>query len=253
MSDHYYDPKTGEPRHFVPKKDGSGNRPSTIRDARENNWFPSVTTILKVINKPGLNNWLISQAVQAVVTAPDKPGELLDDKIIRVLEVEKQQDQEAEQARDLGTRIHEAIELALKGEPFDGELTKFVEPALKEIQKHGYILATEQIVFGDGYAGKCDLIQAAIITDFKTCKKLPKDVAWPEHQMQVAAYTRAIIHKIPKMLPQNGGVLYISTVEPGKLAYFQIGEIQKAYEAFDNAMELWQWLNNYRPKVDHDF
>ena len=61
-SSHWYDSATGEPRHEIPKAKGDGMRKPTIADARKLKLLPSVTSILKVIDKPALTTWKIEQA-----------------------------------------------------------------------------------------------------------------------------------------------------------------------------------------------
>src|SRR4026207_2033828 len=96
-NDHWYDPIAGEPRHFIQKKDGSGTRPSTIADARKNNWLPSVTTVLKVLAKPALTEWLCRNAATAALTTPRIDGEALDAFLERIMR--KDATDEAEKAK----------------------------------------------------------------------------------------------------------------------------------------------------------
>ena len=50
---HWYG-QDGSPQYTVTAKDGQ-QRPTTLRDARKFNLVPSVTTVLKVAAKPGLD------------------------------------------------------------------------------------------------------------------------------------------------------------------------------------------------------
>jgi hypothetical protein len=58
---HWYR-QDGGPQYTVKAKDGS-DRPTTLRDARKLNLVPSVTTILKIAAKPGLEAWKQEQMV----------------------------------------------------------------------------------------------------------------------------------------------------------------------------------------------
>ena len=55
---HWYD-REGKPQHFVPSKNGK-LRASTLRDARKHGWMPSVTSVLDIMAKPGLDQWKIN-------------------------------------------------------------------------------------------------------------------------------------------------------------------------------------------------
>ena len=70
---HWYG-KDGSPRYTVTAKDGS-DRPTTLRDARKLSLVPSVTTILKVAAKPGLEMWKLEQMLLAALTLPQRPDE----------------------------------------------------------------------------------------------------------------------------------------------------------------------------------
>src|SRR6185369_4131065 len=66
---HWYKAPSGEPFYSI------GDRGVTLRDARKIGAVPSVTTVLQVIDKPALTNWLIEQAVLGALTLPKIDGE----------------------------------------------------------------------------------------------------------------------------------------------------------------------------------
>lgn len=245
-SAHWYTPD-GTACHEVLRADGSGMRPTTLRDARKLGLLPSVTTILKVLHKQALVEWLISTACLSVLTAPKLEGEDLDSFVKRVLTTEKQQDQEAQKARDLGTNIHAAIEIELNGGVCALELEHFVGPAMDLIKTLGTVRATEKIVVGDGYAGKLDCIvenNYLVVLDFKSCKKLPKESFW-EHQMQTAAYAAALGNAGTQQIKTAN--IYISTTEPGQTMLCIQDEWQKAAHAFHHMVRYWHISNDYDP------
>lgn len=246
---HYYT-KTGEPMHFVPRAKGGGTRATTIADARKLELYPGVTTILKAAAKPALVQWLIKQAVYAVVTAPTLPNEGLDDKLVRVLETEKQQDEEAKLAADVGSQIHEAIACAIEEKQWDRSLEAYVLPVLEWVKLTGKVVWTEKVLVGKGYAGRGDLmldnelINAFILTDFKSTGKLPEKDSWPEHQLQTAAYAAAIGNTGDKRIVTCN--VYVSTREPGKMAVFtQDNWFYNFTAGFTPIFQYWQWLNKY--------
>lgn len=265
---HFYSLK-GDPCHFVPKKDGSGNRPSTIADCRKNGWLPSVTEILKVAARPQLERWKLIQACTAVLTSPRGPTESLDQFFERVLFVDKEQDEEAAKAADLGSRLHAAIETTFRekgGERVNLDLWPWIDPAITAILPYGKVHSVETILIGNGYGGMCDLIletpECWWIFDWKTTKKLPSKTAWPEHVIQCAAYAAAFQKRC-----SNGGIdsagnpihicnkpirtanCYISTVEQGKFVICEHDpDWQKVYNsAFLPLLQYWKWVNGYNP------
>lgn len=245
---HWYS-VVGEPCYEIAKKNGDGTRPTTLADARKLNLLPSVTTILRVLNKPELEKWKIEQACLSLMTAPKLPDEADDAFVFRVLHTEKQQDQEMEQARDLGTQIHAALEAAALGETVEPELWAWILPAWTFVQSLGRVAGAERVVVGQGYAGKIDLLlhpgpEEVLLVDYKTTKRLP-DKPWPEARLQLAAYAETQRRHYEMV---RCGNLYVSTSEQGKFAWFEHTEIWHTYEnGFEPLVTHWQWFTNYKP------
>jgi len=74
-STHWYD-QNGDPAYTIIGKNGK-ERNVTLRDARELNLVPSVTTIIGVAAKPSLENWKIDQACIHIYRSPGGCGCLL--------------------------------------------------------------------------------------------------------------------------------------------------------------------------------
>lgn len=253
----------GQPRYEVIGKTTGKARAVTIRDAREGNWLPSVTTILKILHKEALVNWLIEQSVLACLTTPKKPDEALDAFIERVLHVERVQDEEGAIARDKGTEIHSAMEDYFLGmsEMIPEDLKPWIVPAAEAVAAYGTLVASEKILVGEGYAGKTDLIlegpECWWIWDYKTTKKLPdpaKGGAWSEHRLQLSAYAQAYAD----LLTPTGATklirtanVYISTIEQGKFVICEHPSnwLTTYNEGFAPLVTHWQWANRYRPAM----
>lgn len=254
-SAHWYT-TTGDPCYELPKKDGKGTKVPTLADARKLNLLPSVTTILKVLDKPALNDWKVTQGVLAVLTTPRLPGEADDAFVYRVLQVERVQDQEGATARDFGAEIHAGMEAIMAGQPVNPEILPWIKPAAESIAGYGERVTSEAVLVGVGYAGKTDLIQKApnswLIWDFKSTKKLPDRGPWEEHELQLAAYAAAFHRKIAGLtdpaLPIKTLNCYISTVEQGKFAIFpNEPDWQKTFnQGFAPLVTHWQWSKGYR-------
>jgi hypothetical protein len=248
----YY--KDGTPCYELPKADGKGIKVPTLADARKHNLLPSVTSILKVLDKPALNDWRAEQAALAVLTSPRLPGEQIDAFVQRVLHAERVQDQESQIAKERGTEIHEAMELLASGMKAPLNLSPWVLPAWDAVSAYGKTYETESILVGDGYAGRTDLIQDSIdktgtiiLWDFKSTKKLPKSEPWPEHQLQLSAYAMALLGKLigAFIMCKN---CYISTVDCGAFVILDVPNWAETYkEGFVPLVRHWQWSTGYTP------
>lgn len=251
----------GSPCYELPKKDGSGMKVPTLADAKKLGLVPSVTTILKTLHKPELQNWIIEQAVLAVLTSPRKDGEAEDAYVQRILHVEEVQNQERDVAADMGKRVHAAMEDAFAGRPVAPDLQPWTTPAVAKLLTYGPCVAFERTVGGDGYAGRIDLIQQSTpdlfwIWDYKVTGKLPEKGAWKEHVLQGAAYAgawsrwlcgRQQFFSVSSNTQIRTGNIYLSRTEPGTFVICEHDPWRTAAETFYHLVAVWQWMNNYRP------
>lgn len=263
-SSHYYHPD-GRPCYEVENKSKGGMRKTNLNDARRLGLLPSVTTILSVLDKPGLTAWKIEQAVLAAMTTPRLPGEQLDAFVERVLHTERVQDQESQAARDRGTEIHNALEAYFTGREVPEAIRPWIMPAAQAIAAKGELVATEKVLVGHGYAGKTDLVQRAPdgvwwLWDWKSAKKLPdpaKGGAWSEHVLQLSAYARAYMNLLDGVLTPASSIrtgnIYISTVEQGKFVVCEHGDWLETYQkGFAPLVQHWQWANRYQPQMKEE-
>lgn len=248
-SEHWYRPD-GTPCYELAKKSGEGVKRPTLADARELGLVPGVTTILKILHKPALQDWLIGQAVKAVMDTPRKKGETKDEFVERVLVQERVQDQEAAGAADLGTEIHSAIEDAIQGRQYPDHLQPYVQPVIDRLGQMGKVVKSEFVVVGDGYAGRADALvdngSVLCLPDFKTTRTMPKKQSWNEHRIQTAFYAATLGNVADRHVIT--GNIYISTVNPGEVTVCLQEEWPVTYEkACKPLLELWQYINNYAP------
>lgn len=276
MSDnasHFYSPIPElAPKHFT------NGRNSTLRDARKGGWYPSPTTVLSVLAKPALEAWKIRNACQAVLTSPRRDGEALDAFFDRVLMVDKEQEQESDIAKDLGKRIHAAIEAHYKDSeaivPYykDSDIADAVTAAVNEVQ--GTALFTERILGHSKHkvAGTVDLATLAHrqeadftttpmvhIYDFKTASRIPR-TPYEEARLQVsfyaAAYWDTIRRDVTGREPTNNPysptqirafIIYVGTKEMGTSACYEIVDWQDTFErGFLPCLQLWRWMKDYQ-------
>jgi hypothetical protein len=213
----------GEACHQIAKAKGDGMRNVTVTDARKLGLFPSVTNILGVIAKPGLDKWKLQQVAKAAFNRPPdgkESAEYFTDRII-----ESAFDQVVD-AADFGSRIHDALEKIFEGEPVEEELQPYVQPTLDWKREKGLTFTHREITLvnaGEGYAGRCDVIAQGkkgqlVILDYKTrkTKEGEKVTTYDGQGMQLAAY--AVAHWGEAMLEKvTAANVFISTTEPGRM------------------------------------
>lgn len=236
---HWYT-KNGKAKHFITGKNGK-ERPTTLRDARKLELLPSVTEILNVAAKPGLERWKINQAYLAALTLPKIEGESLDDFKIRAEADAKAQ---SEEAMNLGSDIHADIERYYNGEkPINhGYIAQRVA---EEIAKYTGLednwVAERTFSSAYGYGGMIDLSQPGWIIDYKTkdFTDASKQLAWDEHGMQLSAYAHGVGDPDARKLN-----VFVSTstdlvvIHEWKDDYFP---------RFRCLLEYWKLTKNYNP------
>lgn len=262
-SGHWYTPD-GEPAYEVCKRDGTGKRPTTLRDAKTLGLLPGVTTVLNALDRPQLTLWKQKQAILATRAVEMAKGEDVDAWMDRVLA--KAAEPVAE-AADLGSRIHGAIETACAGGHWDTEaLGPYVNPILNWILARlaagGRIIAQEAIVVNrtEGYAGRLDIAiqmpdRLIWFIDWKSRKTRPGDsdrVAFTPYntqRLQLGAYSAiwAVEKGLGWPLVRCANVMTSST-EPGRFAVVEHDNPEASFEAFRALMAIWRWNKAYDPR-----
>lgn len=242
-SGHWYDAKTGEPRYEVQRADGNGLRPSTVRDARKHGWLPSVSGILKVADRPGLNNWMLDQAYLACLTLPRIDGESLDAFKARA---KRDAGAQSESARNEGTRIHGVLEAVDRGSPIHRQDLPFVEGVRQQLAFVGMTgpwEAEKSFASRFGYGGKVDRHsrEQNIVLDYKTKDDWESGakLAYDEHALQLAAYAHGL--NMPTAQLVN---VFVSVKNPGKV-FVHIWEPGDYFERFLCLLEYWQRKNGF--------
>jgi hypothetical protein len=246
----------GRAMHTVVGKNGS-ERPTTLRDARQLNLIPSVTTIMRVLEKPQLTDWKVRNAVVAAVLTTRLVGETDEQLVERIL---TNAEGSVTLAQDFGTALHDLMERrALSPEalsaPFvDKELRPwfpFIEEFYKGIRE---VVRCESTVVGDGYAGRIDLLarredDSLALFDFKTSKwKQGKANFYPEHCRQLAAYQRVLQDQFGEPIDCiNVGINSLNP-EQFQTRKWKGEELESGFNVFSLTLKLWQTINNYRPQ-----
>jgi hypothetical protein len=242
-SGHWYT-KDGQPAYQCERADGKGLRNTTLRDAKKLGLLPSVTTILGVAAKPGLQNWLQQQAILAALTLPRSEGESESDYLSRVLSDSKAQGRDA---ADRGTQIHGVLEaffdqVLLEQVP---EYCRNVENALKTAVGNRLWLSEKSASHELGFAGKVDLHAKGdkvkgilpVVCDFKTKEVLlEKIVPYEDHIMQIAAYRELL------GLPDaRCAIVFVNGLtNEVKICEIEEAELQKGLKCFFHLLRFYQ-------------
>jgi hypothetical protein len=248
---HWYK-QDGGPQYTVKAKDGS-DRPTTLRDARKMDLVPSVTTIMKIAAKPGLEQWKLEQMLLAAMTLPKMPDEPEKAYIARIVADSKET---GKQAAELGTRIHESIEGWMAGvRPVEHEdmAKAFEEAIFTHFKAHPFQPWLPERSFASplGFGGKVDLYcvpdehaPVGIVLDAKSKDFGPDDKidAYDEHLMQLAAYRNGL--EVPHARCAN---VFVSRTHPGlvKVVEWPEDELVKGWEMFQSLLRFWKLKNNF--------
>ncbi len=248
---HWYK-QDGGPQYTVKAKDGS-DRPTTLRDARKMDLVPSVTTVMKIAAKPGLEQWKLEQMLLAAMTLPKMPDESEKSYIARIVADSKET---GKQAAELGTRIHESIEAWIDGvRPVEHEdiAKAFEESIFTHFKTHPMQPWLTERSFSSplGFGGKVDLYCVAdehapvgIVLDAKSKDFGPDDKidAYDEHLMQLAAYRHGL--GVPFARCAN---VFCSRTHPGlvKVVEWPEDELIKGWEMFQSLLRFWKLKNNF--------
>jgi hypothetical protein len=156
-SGHYYDLK-GKAVFEVPNKTKGGYRKTTLRDCKALNLIPSVTTIFKCLASPELDRWKQQQVLMASLTLPRQHDESDEDYCSRIMQDAFKQ---VDDAADLGTNIHKALENHFQGEAYDPVMECYVEPVKKWVEKNNVTFLKHELRLVNpevGYAGTTDAL-----------------------------------------------------------------------------------------------
>jgi hypothetical protein len=244
MSHWYLD---GKPKYTIIGANGK-ERDTTLRDAKKFGYFPSVTTVMDIMDKPGLNVWLQDRVLESALTMTRIFGEPDKAFIARI----KQDSKELSTlARDEGVRIHDSLESAFKDRTIDQRYRTICNKVKGSVCEYfgtsdGWIAETS-FSHPMGFGGKVDLHNTNIVADFKTKEefKIGKNgkvvkMAYDEHCMQLAAYAHGL--EMPKARLVNIFVDY-----DGNTIFheWQEEEIARAWEMFCLILKLWKLTKRY--------
>jgi len=243
-SNHWYT-RDGVPRYTVIGKNGK-ERNTTLRDARTENLVPSVTTILNVMAKPALIQWLQKQVLLAALTLPRIQGEPEGAYIDRIMVDSKEQ---GRAAADAGTDIHASIQGFYEGKVITRH-EQHVKGTIAQLDStFGQQAWIAERAFGHshGFGGKSDLYcteGSGIVADIKTKEftENSKVVTYDDHLIQLAAYRVGL--GVPKARCAN---VFVSRNVPGLVVVNEWSEedLQRGWQMFCALLTFWQLKNRH--------
>lgn len=243
----------GSPCHQVENKSKPGTmRNTTVTDARKLGLLPSVTGIVKQLDRPMLNAWRCEQAVLAALTLPKNPDENDTDFAHRVA---ADAESIVEKAANRGVRIHNAIEmfLTIEEKTDDPEIRPLVDPfydwAKANIERIQFVEQT--VVSKMGYAGRLDL-KAEFrglgwrYADYKSRKAYNGKIrAYPEDGYQLAAYKQADGDSC-----RCTSIFINSEVpEAPTINDWEGLDIFESQQVFNHLFEIWKLTKRYNPEI----
>jgi hypothetical protein len=251
---HWYT-ATGLPAYEIEGKNGE-LRPTTLRDARKLNLYPSVTTIMRCADAPALNRWKQQQILMSALTLPRLDDETTEAYAARIV---KDADEQSNKARDIGSLIHGCIERCLLQGAYDDAYASHVEGSLEALG--GWcglesIRPEKSFCHPLGFGGKVDVHKKpeidlnvnhpGFVADFKS-KDFDSDnlpLTYENHAMQLAAYREGF-----DMPDARCAIIFVSTKVPGLTHLVEIGsdELTRGWEMFKALLSFWQLKNRYAP------
>jgi hypothetical protein len=257
---HWYD-KEGNPQHFVPSKNGK-LRASTLRDARKHGWMPSVTSVLDIMAKPGLDQWKINKAIESAINLDRHVTETDAEYSKRILIHSKK---ESISASERGTRIHSMLEKAFKETEVPDNDDKAIFNSVKALLhiNCGNQAWESEVTFAEpsmGYGGMVDLLSDEWAIDFKT-KEFGvdhKELAYESMAYQLMAYA---VTGVQKSYLDTGEAevrrmanIFVSATNPGLTVFHEWKKenFERYWEIFSSSLLLWKNVKQYWPEKHYE-
>lgn len=215
----------------------------------------SVTTAIKALDKPNLVPWAARMAAEYAVKNWDTLAGLETD--ARIADIKDAHKRRSGDAADLGTSVHEALDLWVNGQPMP-EWPKSIAGHMRQFgeflaARNPTFLQTEVTVWNRtlGYAGTFDWL--AFIGDQLTLgdTKSGKGV-YPEVGLQLTALAHAefIIHPDGREEPMpEVDLLGALHIRPRSWALIPVTRSDETWRAFKAALELSKWTRDTAPNV----
>lgn len=244
----------GSPVYTVTGKNGK-ERPTTLRDARKLNLYPSVTTIIRTAASPGLQRWKDEQLLMAALTSTRLLGETDEDYISRVIDDSKAQ---GRAAADRGTALHGALERYIQsgGSERQGPWQEHCEAVCEAMREKGINLLTDgtaerSFAHPLGYGGKIDWSGRYAICDFKSKERLDgkKMKGYDEHVMQLKAYDIGLIPATGYSQRRLFNIFVGAEDKAVQVLEWSKEDGERGWQMYLQLLKYWQAKTGYTPKA----
>lgn len=217
--------------------------------------LPSVTNICGILDKPALSRWSARVVAEQAWDLRNSLSGLGRDEAIDILKNAPWRS--SGRSADRGTTIHAFMEAALKGDarPDLGGQARDYQQAAESVlawfdDNDITLVASEQTVFGDGYAGTFDahlrwqFADDAVedwLVDFKTGASGP----YSEVALQLSALAKARQRDDGTAAYSNYDRLVAISIQPeGKWRAVEVTDIEGSYRAFRGLLDAWHWKHD---------
>lgn len=213
--------------------------------------YPSVTTVLKLVDKSALIQWSVNLAVTWCVENIDKLMGMSVEKGINVAKY-RHNDVKSERAA-IGDGIHATIEAEHEGKwdfpKLDAEQQQIMAHWRQFCVEHKVEAVHSELTMfnrGLGYAGTADGIWyidgVLCLVDIKTSKS-----TWPEHLMQLAALW-GCDEWVPEVAPEKWESMAPLKVEKVAIVHLRsdlheliwVDNLEENFEAFQGYLNVWK-------------
>lgn len=249
MSSHFYD--------------RSGQLVEGLRAARKARAVPSPTTILECTMSYGLRKYFTDQIFHATIASLPPPDDPMNFEHWK-MQVYDLADQHSKDARDKGASFHDWAQLLYLQWPLVPDLMPEWEPQCNNIilwfqENVKEVICVEQVVQGDGYAGRLDcavLLKdgTVAIPDVKTqgMAKRKKFDCYSKWALQLAAYQRALERTLHVSASRLINLCVGSDVKEEFLAHQWPESVDYYYDIFKGLLAFWCLENNYYPTEEEE-
>ena len=243
-SGHWYT-RQGTPAYTTIGK--TGERPTTLRDAKKEGLLPSTTTIINILDKAGLTNWKLQQVLLSALTLPREPNEPEQEWLARVM---KDSRETGYKAAMRGNEIHGVIQSYFEQVymPEKPPYLEAVTDALKNAYGEQLWVSEKSFAHALGYGGRVDLMAKPVngqgtgyVIDFKTKDvDLDKVDVYFEHELQLSSYREGL-----GMPNAKCAILFVNgTTNQVKLIEIEESKLQKSWDCFQHLLRVYQIKNN---------
>jgi len=264
---HWYKGDDGSPCFEVQRKDGKGMRATNIRDARQLDLVPSVTTGLKSIGSQALQSWIVDQHLKAAYeNPPDNERiagrELVDSESYKEWKarIKIAADEERNKAASFGIAFHDAVEAYFNEDAIHPDMMPWIQQISSWEEKNltvdsKYDRSEFYINPCLGYGGRADRLcmdKAGRVTliDFKTQRsKKDKFNFYPSWGAQLSAYMDSIKTGFSDSNLKYRLVSVVMDSENPDMIEDHDWDYEEGLELFKAAFLWWKTEHSWQPAV----